>query len=173
MGMEMSIQHITDVSEYHNVIGKSTCVVKFTAKWCGPCRTIAPKFLELAQENESIVKFLEIDIDLAARIADFERVQAIPLFLFFHEGKKNTNLSLSGSNAYALKRNVEELVELANISKISSRDDVTLESVVEESETSQPKETVSESSDENNDYGQDCDEPIPDELNKAQQESQK
>lgn len=92
------IQHVTDISEYQNLISKRNCVVKFTATWCGPCKRIGPKFTKLAQEYAPNIKVLEIDIDEAQEITNFEDVKSIPLFLFYNNGRKLDNLTLRGCN---------------------------------------------------------------------------
>jgi thioredoxin 1 len=90
-------------------------VVKFTAAWCGPCKAIAPFFNNLAVENSSTVKFLEIDIDTAAEITDYEDVKSIPLFLFYYNGAKLENLSMKGSNQQILSDNFKKFVRLTDV----------------------------------------------------------
>jgi thioredoxin 1 len=37
-------------------------VIDFTAKWCGPCRIIAPMFADIAKKYPHVV-FLKVDVD--------------------------------------------------------------------------------------------------------------
>lgn len=39
---------------------KGAAVIDFTAKWCGPCKMIAPVYEELAAEFEGKVKFFKV-----------------------------------------------------------------------------------------------------------------
>ncbi|CAL5066726.1 unnamed protein product [Urochloa decumbens] len=41
---------------------KKLVVIDFTASWCGPCRFIAPVFVEYAKKYPHIV-FLKVDVD--------------------------------------------------------------------------------------------------------------
>lgn len=46
----------------YSVLWSSQAVIDFTASWCGPCRVIAPFFVELAKRFTDVI-FLKVDID--------------------------------------------------------------------------------------------------------------
>ena len=118
------IIEVTDLDDYRLLIKDKTCVVKFTANWCGPCKKIAPTFKELALSCHDI-SFLEVDVDRADDISDLEKVQGIPMFLFFYQGEKLPSLTFSGANVSALKNNCKLLVQKisdANMPIVDSSD---------------------------------------------------
>ncbi|GAB4816854.1 hypothetical protein N2152v2_003900 [Parachlorella kessleri] len=63
---------------------KSTAVIDFTAKWCGPCKMIAPIYEKLSTENPDI-RFYKIDIDQPAlQTAVTENlIGSVPTFIFY------------------------------------------------------------------------------------------
>lgn len=73
----------TDVIE-----SKKPTVVKFTAAWCGACKTIQPLYQEIAHEYKDQYAFAVLDVDHARSIAKEYNIQGIPAFLFFKDGKE-------------------------------------------------------------------------------------
>lgn len=85
------------------VAGSAKIVVKFTAKWCGPCKRIQPEFEDLAEDYASCgVTFFCFDIedDIADQSNDEileaypcisevypKTITSIPRFSFFKDGK--------------------------------------------------------------------------------------
>lgn len=61
--------------------------VRFSAEWCGPCRTMAPVFKDVAKELSPTVQFAELNIDHAPELAARFGVQSIPTVLLFKDGK--------------------------------------------------------------------------------------
>ena len=62
-------------------------LLEFTADWCQPCRTIAPELEALAQELAGKVKVLKVDIDKSPVIAQQLRVQSVPTFMVWVQGR--------------------------------------------------------------------------------------
>eukprot|EP01023_Acetabularia_acetabulum_P016847 TRINITY_DN18350_c0_g1_i1.p8 TRINITY_DN18350_c0_g1~~TRINITY_DN18350_c0_g1_i1.p8 ORF type:complete len:118 (-),score=27.22 TRINITY_DN18350_c0_g1_i1:1253-1606(-) len=62
-------------------------VVDFTAKWCGPCQMIAPKFEEFSELFDDVV-FLKVDVDEVIDVASETGISAMPTFLIFQNGQK-------------------------------------------------------------------------------------
>jgi thioredoxin 1 len=66
-----------------------TQVIKFYAKWCGPCRAYAPTWNKVVNENvEAEVEFLEVDVDkdLSGKAAEY-KIMSLPTTIVVKEGK--------------------------------------------------------------------------------------
>ncbi|KAG7020483.1 hypothetical protein SDJN02_17168 [Cucurbita argyrosperma subsp. argyrosperma] len=81
-------------------------VVDFTASWCGPCRTIAPYFSELAKNHPGVV-FLKVDVDELNTVATEWEINAMPTFVFMKRGE--TVHKIVGADKSALLKKIEEL----------------------------------------------------------------
>jgi len=90
---EGKVQHITTEQfvKYVNDFKKSPtfalkselpCVIDFYTDWCKPCKMISPFLDELAIEYKGKVHFLKINVDEEPEIADFYKIQAIPMMMF-------------------------------------------------------------------------------------------
>lgn len=61
-------------------------LVEFWAPWCGPCHVMAPMIGSLAQELESKVKFVKVNVDESPDIASKFQVFSVPTFLLLEKG---------------------------------------------------------------------------------------
>jgi thioredoxin-like negative regulator of GroEL len=104
------IQHITDYNRYLELTSSTPCIVKFTADWCGPCKRLAPYFEKLASEDHNLVNFLEINIEKANEITDYENVTGIPLILFYN-GTKQSDLTVNGFAPSKLEDNCKSFID--------------------------------------------------------------
>ncbi|CAN6203232.1 unnamed protein product, partial [Urochloa humidicola] len=84
---------------------KKLVVIDFTASWCGPCRFIAPVFVEYAKKYPHIV-FLKVDVDELKEVAAEYKIEAMPTFLFIKEGKKIE--TIVGARKEELQANIEK-----------------------------------------------------------------
>lgn len=75
---------LTDAN-FRSAIAKGSYVVDFWARWCGPCRMIAPVIEELARERND-VRFAKVNVDQNPGTASAFSVQGIPLLVFFRDG---------------------------------------------------------------------------------------
>lgn len=90
--------------------GKPTKVcVKVYTDWCGPCRTLAPKFdeMSLQPENQDIL-FVSIDGEkLSQEISQHIAVSAVPVIFTFHCGRK-LNM-IPGADISRIQEAIQEL----------------------------------------------------------------
>lgn len=82
-------------------------LMDFHAKWCGPCKNIAPKVNNLASQYPEVC-FMKIDVDECQEIAQLYRVTAMPTFIFEKNGRQVDRLQ--GANAVALENKLAALV---------------------------------------------------------------
>lgn len=61
-------------------------VVDFGARWCAPCRAIAPVLVELARELAGEVKVVTVDTDENQELARAYGITTIPTLHFFRAG---------------------------------------------------------------------------------------
>ncbi|MEW9809391.1 MAG: thioredoxin [Candidatus Symbiodolus clandestinus] len=62
-------------------------LVDFWAKWCGPCRVLAPILEEIAKQYQGQVVVAKLNIEEHAATAPKYHVRSIPTLLLFKQGK--------------------------------------------------------------------------------------
>src|SRR5438046_838686 len=62
-------------------------LLEFTADWCQPCKQIAPEVASFAKEMEGKVSVRKIDIDRSPLLARELRIQSVPTFMVFAQGR--------------------------------------------------------------------------------------
>lgn len=66
---------------------KLPVLVDFWAAWCGPCRMAAPEVEKLAQEMSGRALVLKVDTEAQPGLAARYRIQSIPNFIVFGNGR--------------------------------------------------------------------------------------
>jgi len=100
------VKVITDIKD---IPQDAKVVIDFFAEWCGPCKRVAPVFIELAEKFENIV-FLKVDVDEAEELAQGFEITSLPTFVFLNNG--NIFHRMEGAN---LNEVITKLDELNNI----------------------------------------------------------
>ncbi len=75
----------TDETFDQELVSDIPVIVDFWAEWCGPCKSLAPIFQELASEYEGKAKFVKVNTDETTVAAKFN-IRGIPTILFFKDG---------------------------------------------------------------------------------------
>ena len=82
------IFEVTDANFDQDVLkSEQPVLVDFWAKWCGPCRALAPIVDELAQEYGDKVKIGKMDVDHNSSTPMRYGVRGIPTLLVFKGGQ--------------------------------------------------------------------------------------
>jgi thioredoxin 1 len=86
-------------------------VVKYGAKWCGPCKAIAPAFERLSNDPRysSLILFVDVDIETTPDLATMYDVSAVPTFQAFKNGRIVNQFT--GASEEKLKAMARKLVE--------------------------------------------------------------
>ncbi|CUX97136.1 thioredoxin TrxA [Candidatus Hoaglandella endobia] len=66
---------------------KSLLLVDFWAEWCGPCKSIAPILVEIADEFEGKLTIAKLNIEENPVTTHKYSIRSIPTLLLFCEGK--------------------------------------------------------------------------------------
>ncbi len=66
---------------------EETWVVDFWAEWCGPCKKLAPRFEEAAEEVDG-VNFGKVDMEENQPLGTKHSVRALPTLLILKDGEE-------------------------------------------------------------------------------------
>ncbi|KAK9057835.1 hypothetical protein SSX86_022673 [Deinandra increscens subsp. villosa] len=78
-------------------------IANFSASWCGPCKSIAPYYVELSEKYPSLM-FLTIDVDELTEFSTQMDVKATPTFFMFKDGQQIDKLV--GANKPELQKKI-------------------------------------------------------------------
>jgi len=92
---------------FDQFIAGKNCLLKFSAMWCGPCRTTG-KTLQKVQDNTG-VEIYEVDIDTHSDIAIKYGISSVPTVVCIRDGQPEA--ALVGA------RNEKDYMELAEKSQ--------------------------------------------------------
>ena len=80
---------VSDSTFESDVLKSNTPVlVDFWAEWCGPCRALAPKLEEIAQEMGGKIKILKLNVDDNQQTPVKYNVRGIPAMILFKGGSE-------------------------------------------------------------------------------------
>ena len=99
----MSVIYIKNVEQYKKLKGVGLTVVDYYTTWCGPCKTFAPIYEELAKENLG-VNFLSVDAE-SIEHEDCQNIKSVPTFRVFFNG--NLKREFSGVDRERLERYID------------------------------------------------------------------
>ncbi|KAM3175834.1 hypothetical protein ACTXT7_007737 [Hymenolepis weldensis] len=84
----MALVQDVDEAAFTEVLkGDNFVVCDFYAKWCGPCKMLAPKLEAMANEHKNI-HFIKVDVDECQELVDTYRIEAMPTLVFFKNGQE-------------------------------------------------------------------------------------
>ncbi|MBV1959194.1 MAG: thioredoxin TrxC [Pseudomonadales bacterium] len=63
-------------------------VVDFWAPWCGPCKAMAPAYLQAVSQLEPKVRLAKLNTEAEQMLAGQHRIQSIPTLVMFSNGKE-------------------------------------------------------------------------------------
>jgi thioredoxin 1 len=79
---------VTDQTFEAEVLQSGTPVlVDFWAKWCGPCRLVAPTLEEIARDYAGKLKLVKVDVDENQGVSGRYRILSIPALVLFKGGQ--------------------------------------------------------------------------------------
>ncbi len=120
---QTNVVTITNDNQFDTEVLKSSrpVLVKFSANWCGACKSIQKPFEEVAAEPEfSNIKFAHVDVDRAQKISKQNGIIGVPTFIYMNQGeKKNQSIGVENIGTFkdTLRNNIRKTFKVVQNQK--------------------------------------------------------
>ncbi|UPT95404.1 thioredoxin family protein [Bradyrhizobium barranii subsp. apii] len=106
---------ITDSTLISEVQGaKLPIVIKFEAKWCQPCKAMAPVLLDIEKEYGDRVQFYTANVEHCMLITQRYHISQIPALIVIENGLVTSKRLGSGSKQEIVQWMVQSIPSLRN-----------------------------------------------------------
>jgi len=102
------VKVISDLSE---IPKDKKVVIDFFARWCGPCKRIAPEYEEFSKKYTN-VEFLKVDYDESNELAEAFGIESLPTFIFIENGNILKGKEILGADIENLEKILVEMNEM-------------------------------------------------------------
>ncbi|XP_001943433.1 thioredoxin-like protein 1 [Acyrthosiphon pisum] len=114
----MVVKEIMSDTQFRDILNLNLTkliVVDFYAIWCGPCKRVAPKYIELSNKYDRAL-FLEVDVDKCEETATSEGVSAMPTFILYRN--KLQVAKIRGADIATVESKIIELYEAPRVAAV-------------------------------------------------------
>jgi len=82
-----------DDNSFIDALRECVTIVEFWAPWCGPCRTLQPRFDDVAQSHADNPKlqFVRVNVDESPEVSSAFNVMSIPTLVVFDQTGRETD----------------------------------------------------------------------------------
>jgi thioredoxin 1 len=77
--VDLSLETLESTIEENDIV-----LIDFWADWCGPCKSFAPTYEKVSEENENIV-FAKVDTEAHQELAAQFQIRSIPTLVVFKD----------------------------------------------------------------------------------------
>ena len=89
---------------------KTPVIIDFWASWCGPCKMLAPVFIELSTGYEGKLKFAKLSTEDYPDLAGEYDISGIPCMVIFNKGVEVDRI-VGFSPKPALKQKIDAILK--------------------------------------------------------------
>ena len=90
--------------------GEKDVSIRFSASWCGPCKSYAPVYEEVSKQHED-VDFYSVDVDEESELAQVFGIRSVPTTLFIPKDGSQPQLAPGSIPKDKLNEIVNELLK--------------------------------------------------------------
>ena len=106
----VDVLEITSKEQRDNLLNNFPVVIidNFTT-WCGPCKTVAPQFAQLAKTYGDKCGFAKEDVE-KEYVGCPDNITGVPCFHFYIKGKYDKKLTVTGGSIDPVRKTLERIL---------------------------------------------------------------